>query len=321
LAVAGRHPAFRDVLSNAAGALIGYGIGREWESITRPQARAARLLCVSTGILWAMTQLFTSWAMALAPPSPPWWAQLKPRHGRYPTAFAGDIAGVSIGSLAVKESDRIVRAADARRELIDGAALRVTVTSTAPSLGLAPIVIISAGPIRDVASWAQDGSDAMFAVAVRGTRIGLRTPSVRLPNALPPTLGDTIALAASFAGGRYVLRANNDRRAVERRLSASPSLMWAFLLPFPSYAFGSEVHLLTALWLIAVWMVLGYWGARAATPRTARHVLAGMAATLGIGLALAPLAFGIPLAHWSEWLAATVAAAGAWLITRRVLTR
>lgn len=183
------------------------------------------------------------------------------------------------------------------------------------------ILVISAGPVRDVVYWEQDGRDALFTVPVRGTFVGLRTPSVRLADAIQRKLSDSVTLTGAYSHGRYRLTAERDGVVVSRELAASPSLTWAFLLPLPAYAFGAEVRLFTALWLAATWFLLGYWAKRAADRTFHIAAVIAIVATLSVGLWIAPMLFDVPTAHWSEWLAAVAGLGAGGLVARVSLRR
>ena len=315
--VPGRHASFRDILANFAGALTGYLLSRHWSILVSPSHNAARVLATVAASLWLVTQFFTAWAMVISPPPEPWWGQLQPTHDRYPAVFRGRILWLSIGSIPIRKSDQLPSDdTDAiRKQLVDGAPFRVAVADVDATRGRAPIAIISGGPVNDVASWAQDGLDAVFGVAVRGTLIGLRTPLVRIADVVPGARGDTLRLAGSYRHGLYELRAENRDGFLHRELRASPSWGWGFLLPFPLYAFGPAVVWLTASYLAAVWCVFGYWNARSVRT-TATVPVARMAIAILLGLGVAPIIFALAAAHWSEWLATIVGGAAGWTIAR-----
>lgn len=316
--VPGRHASFRDILANFAGALTGYLLSRHWPILVSPSHSAARILATVAASLWLITQAFTAWAMVITPPPAPWWGQLQPSHDRYPAVFTDRILGLSVGSIQIRNSDQLPSGdTDAiRKQLLAGASLRVVVANVDATRAEAPIAIISAGPVHDVVWWAQDGLDGIFSVAVRGTLLGLRTPSVRIANVVPNLRGDTVVLTGSYRSGRYELQAESRSGIRHRELRASPSWGWAFLLPFPLYAFGSTVIGLTALYLAAVWCVLGYWNARSAGAANAIVPVAGMTLAILLGLGVAPVLFALPVAHWTEWLATIVGGAAGWTMAR-----
>ena len=323
LLVPGRYASSRDILANFAGALIGYALGRHWRILVAPNHGAARMLATMAAILWLATQAFTAWAMGISPPPEPWWAQLRPSHDRYPAIFTGQILGLSVGSIQIRYSDQLPSDdADAIREqILAGAPFRVVVADVAAKRGMAPIAIISAGSVHDVVWWAQDGRDGVFSVTVRGTLLGLRTPSVRIADVFPILRADTVVLTGSYQHGCYELQAEDRSGIRHRELRASPSVGWAFLLPFPLWAFGSSVIWLTSLYLAGVWCVLGYWNARSVGVANAVVPVARMAAGILLGLGVAPIIFALPVAHWSEWLAAIVGAAAGWTIAHAITRR
>jgi hypothetical protein len=317
-AVPGRYASLRDILANFAGALIGYALARYWRILVAPNRGIAPMLATLAAILWLGTQAFTAWAMGISPPPEPWWAQLHPSHDDYPAVFTDQILAVSLGSIQIRHTDQLPRHdADAIREqLLAGAPFRVVVAGVAATRGHAQIAIISAGPMYDVVWWAQDKRDGVFSATVRGTRLGLRTPSVRLADAFPKVHGDTVALTGSYRHGWYELQAGNRNGVRHRELRASPSWGWTFLLPFPLWAFGSTVILLTAIYLVAVWCILGYWNARSAGAAKVVVPVARMAIGILLGLGLVPILFGLPVAHWLEWVAVMVGGSIGWIIAR-----
>ena len=304
--VAGRFPSVRDVLANSLGVALGYLIGRAFTTIVRPDPRAARSLALGGAVFWLATQAFTGWAMGIAAPPTPWWSQLQPDYDEYPAKFNGRVIGASIGSVVISESDKLPRGEEARRQLLRGEPLRAELTGVEPTRARALVMVISAGPVRDAAFWEQDGRGAVFRIPVRGSLVGLRTPSVRLDDAMPRSAADTVTLSGAYAGGRYRLSATSDGTVIERELAASPSLLWAFLLPIPMYAFGPEVRTCTALWVAGAWLLLGYWGACSRDGIRTRFIIGAAALTLALGLAAVPALVGLPVAHASEWLAASI---------------
>jgi hypothetical protein len=241
--------------------------------------------------------------MAFAPPPPTWYGQIAPRHNRFPRVFTGRIVALSLGRLPIIENDTLAGVDDLRRQLRDGAPLSATVSGVQSSPGIAPIIIVASLP-GDVISWAVDGNDAVFTAAVRGHFIGLRQPSVRIADVVPSTAADTLTLTGAYSGGRYRLRAESAATVRTRTVAASASFGWAFAMPLPRYAFGAEVHALTALWLAIIWAMLGFWARRGRSRARPNHAILGLSIiVLVMGLAVIPRLLGIPASHWTEWLA------------------
>jgi len=318
LAVPGRYASFRDILANFAGALAGYLLARHWRILVKPSYDDARTLANAAVILWVGTQALTAWAMGISPPTEPWWAQFQPSHDRFPAMFTGRILGVSAGSIQIPYSDQLPSEdVDVIREqILVGAPLRIVVANVEPTRGVAPIVIIAAGPVLNVVWWLQDGRDGVFGATVRGTRLGLRTPSVRIADVIPRAPADTLKLTGWYRRGWYELQAENRSGVRHLELRASPSWGWAFVLPFPLWAFGSTVIYLTALYLAGVWYVLGYWNARSIGAANATVPVSRMALGILLGLVVAPVLFALPVAHWTEWLATIVGGAAGWTVAR-----
>ena len=323
LLVPGRYASFRDILANFAGALIGYLLGKNWRVLVAPSYSAARKLAIAGAIIWLGTQAFTAWAMGLSPPPQPWWIQLQPSHDRYPAVFTGRILALSVGSVDFLRSAELPDddAHAMRDQITAGAPLRTALTDVVPTRGLAPIAIISGGPIYDVMSWGQVGRDAVFRVSVRGSLVGLRTPSVRIANVIPDVFGDTVILTGSYRHGWYELQAHNRGAVRHQQLRASASWGWAFLLPLPLYAFDTAATWLTASYLAIAWCVLGYWNGRSINAATGIISVAPMAIAIAFGLAVVPTVFSLPIAHWSEWLASLLGAATGWLAAQRSVNR
>ena len=187
--------------------------------------------------------------------------------------------------------------------------------SVRPSVGHAPLVIVTAGPVYDVVAWVQDGRDALFQSSTRGARAGMRVPAVRLKNAMPILPVDVVTLEGSYAHGRYLLRVTKNGVTRERRLDASASRLWMFLVRTSRYALGDEVYAVTALWLVAAWLVVGLWYFRAAAYAGPRLAGGAMATTAVLGLAVVPRAAGIPISGWTEWVAVAGGIALAWALS------
>jgi hypothetical protein len=140
-----------------------------------------------------------------------------------------------------------------------------------------------------------------------------------MSNVLSAGQRDTVVLTGEYHRGVYHLQAQNLSGVTKRDFRASPSLGWAFLLPLRLFTFGPLALWLTALYLAFVWCLLGYWNAVSVRAGSVSPVIARMAAALVIGLAIIPVVFGLPVAHWSEWVAAGLGIFAGWRVA--TLTR
>jgi heme A synthase len=95
--------------------------------------------------------------------------------------------------------------------------------------------------------------------------------------------------------------------------------MWALLTPIPHFSFGPQVRIFTALWLFVPFTMIAFWSSRrgaAQARHTRRDTAMLILATTVIGLGVVPVAFGLPLSHWSEWLAAAAGTVTGWALAR-----
>ena len=314
--VPGRFASARDIIANTLGGIIGWHLAMRRPSLLRPSAGRARALALGAALIWVASQAFTAWAMTVIVPSPPWWAQIRLRDLGFPEVFRGDVVRLSLGTVPILYSDQLEESADVRRQLLAGAPMRVVVTGVESRAGPAPILLLAANDeLSEVSGIVQTGTDAFFRIRTRAATLGLRNPAIRLADVFPPGASrDTIAVTARRAGGRYAIESDRAGVHLERTLAVSPSWAWALLMPIPHYSFGSEVRVLTAAWLFVVLGITGFWAAQHRPPlglarRDDRWIAGTLIVVIATGLAVAPVAFGVPVAHWSEWLAAMAGAA------------
>jgi hypothetical protein len=327
--IPGRFASARDIFANTIGGLTGWQVALAWRSLVAPSPSRAFTLSVAAASVWVAIQLFTAWAMAIVAPPPPWWAQIRLRDLGFPAVFGGNVVRLSLGTIPIRYSDQLEESAAVRSQLLDGAAMNAVVTGVEPSAGPAPIFLLATDDtLSEIAALVQTGEDVFFRVRTRAAMVGLRNPSLRLGGAFPRgSARDTVTLSARYADGRYRLESTRPGEHVERTLAASPSWAWALLMPIPHYSFGREVRWLTAGWLFTALGLVGFWSAQAADrsvadPRGARRrAMLPAAVAIIAGLALTPVAFGLPVSHWSEWAAELAGSACGWHLGSHLLRR
>jgi hypothetical protein len=79
------------------------------------------------------------------------------------------------------------------------------------------------------------------------------------------------------------------------------------VIPF-EYAYGSEVHLLTGLWIAGLLLPVAYWAGRRQGIRPALSL--GLLLVAGLGLI--PRLTGYPAVHGSEWIAGIAGLSAGW---------
>ena len=328
--IVGRFASARDIIANTAGGMIAWRIVLARRSVMFPPPARALAFSVVAALVWLMSQLFTAWAMNVMAPPGPWWAQIKLHDLGFPEYFRGTVVRSSLGTVAIRYSDQLEEAEVVRAQLIAGAPMSAVVTGARPTAGAAPILLLAADDrLSEVAALAQTGTGAFFRVRTRAAVIGLRNPSLRLDDVfVPGSTGDTIAVTGRYADGQYRIAIERDGSRRERSLDASPSWLWALLLPIPHYSFGPEVHVLTGLWVFAALFLPGFWATQGAAryadrrPAEARALaIAPLLVAIIIGLGVIPVACHLPVSHWSEWIAACAGIAGGGLVGRHVRWR
>ena len=320
--IPGRYASLRDIVSNSIGGVIGLQLAVHSRGLLAPSPRGALRLSACTAGLWLLSQAFTSWALAVVLPPTPWWAQIKLHDLGFPAVFDGSVVGVSIGDTAIPYSDQLGDSELAREAIRRGHPLHAVVTDVKPSRGTAPIVVLAANDnLSEIVSLLQKGTDVAFRVRTRASRVGLRSPALRLSNVFPAgSERDTVSLEGSYSAHRYTLRAIRSGKTLSRTIAPSASWTWILLIPLSHYAFGKEVRWVTAVWLAVALGLIGFWLAQARLPALSGNDglirTAILISLLAVGLGVVPLAFGLPASHWSEWFTAGAGAALGWAAAR-----
>jgi hypothetical protein len=310
--VAGRDASLSDLLTNTTGSAIG--------AITAPLLPAAlgagpryarRLMCLWAAV-WLAGLVISTWLMQ------PWvpdtkirsrWApaalRIQPFGGRVTDAAA---AGFSLPNGKVADSAAAMLKQALRREEID---LQIEVVSGSPKDGSAWVYVMQVGPV-----WSpifnQKGRRLLFSIPVRALRLGLRSPTIELPEGFPDTAGVPIQMTAREAGHRLQLASAYGGMVRTSEAQLSPTQGWVLVAVF-GLALGPYGRLVTALYLLAWLLPLGYWARRSGGPASAIGVVAG---TLVLGLGIIPAWAGYPPVHWSEWAAALAGVTAGWALYR-----
>ena len=328
--VPGRFASARDIIANTLGGIGAWRMALAARSLVAPPPTRAAMLSIAAASMWIMTQLFTAWALTIVVPPAPWWAQIRLRDLGFPAVFDGTVVRSSIGTIPIRYSDQLEETEPVRRQVIDGAPMTVLVTGAEPTTGAAPILLLAANDrLSEIVALGQMGNDAFFRVRTRAAVAGLRNPALRLDNAFPVgSSADTIAVTGQFTGGRYSITSEHAGQPRSRTLAASPGWTWALLVPIAHYSFGAEVRLLTGAWLFMALALAGLWAGQGAArfigrSRTAAYALtiAPVIVAIGIGLAVIPIAFDLPVSHWSEWIASTAGLAAGFALGRSLQSR
>ncbi len=286
--VAGRDPAFGDVVANGLGALAGASLLLALPGLWYPSITRARRLATAAGLGWLLLTIVTGWLVLPVPiPSQP--IVLVAPDRPLVEAFAGRVLGVAVDSQPLRLNARVVTGALTER--------------------VAPLVELAYPDSTVWARLAQLGQKGTFAVRLNSTRFRLMTPEVRVHRAIPMTG----SIPADFSGmlENAVLTVEvtvADSTHVHQR-ALTPGLGWALLLPF-NYPLDHMGLWPSAIWLALTLLPFAFWLGRARLS-TAWHV----------GLGVAVLALGINLSTWlfglqSDGIPAWICCGTAFLVGR-----
>jgi hypothetical protein len=313
--IAGRHASLSDLLTNSVGGGLGILLAGRWRGLILPGPAGSRRLAWLGMGAWLALEILSASLLSIAPPKTIYRGEWVPVPPFGFDQFRGEVSRATLnGDLirgALPDDGRRVRA-----ELESGGfALEVTATGDGGS-GFAPMVGIFDEKKQEILVVGESGLDLFFRVRMRVSDLGLRNPALRLPGVLPAVPGKRLEIRAGLERGSLFLQLVRDSQVFRRELALSPNWGWSFLIP-DEYAFGSEVHILTALWIAGLLLPVAYWARRgAATSAEQLRVSALLVALVGLGIVTVPLATRVPAVHWSEWLAAATGLfAGWWLAT------
>jgi hypothetical protein len=304
--ILGRDGSLSDLVTNTLGSLIGTVLARRLPSLLNPTRGQAAGLAFSAGLIWLGIQGGTAFLLQPWVPSEPLrgeWA--RQRAGRTP--FDGKVTSTIVSGVPVTDGS-IFSDSELHARLGEGRVhLELDLISGRDLADWSPVfeVLGSHGPILAVEA---AGTDLVFGPPARSYSLRLRSPTLRLPQALASRPGSPLQLAAGEREATLWASWTGGGVRQSRSQALSPSLGWSLLVPF-NYAYGPEVYLLTALWIAGLLAPIGYWSARAPGGRSRTSALALLLLT---GLGVTPLLAEFPPVHWSEWLAGAVGLGSGW---------
>ncbi len=309
--IAGRHASLSDLVTNSIGGGFGILLAGHWHGLILPgPAEARRLTWFGMGV-WLALEMLSASLLSIALPKTIYRSELAPVL-QWLDQFHGEVSRATLdGDLNLEplpDGGRKLRARLASGHFF----LEVAGTGDGGSGYLAPIVGVFDEKQREILILGEWGRDLIFRVRMRVSDLRLRNPALRLSEVLPAVPGKQLQIRAGLDRGSLFLQLTRDGQEFRRELALSPSWGWSFLLP-EEYAFGSEVHFLTALWIAGLLLPIAYWARRGATTSAQQwRASALLAALVGSGIGAVPLATRIPPVHWSEWLAAATGLLAGW---------
>jgi VanZ family protein len=300
LAIPGRFTSPFDVVSDGAGAALGWGIVYTAEAWLRPPAALARRLERAFALAAALLLAGSALLLLPAPTAGLYFAHLPPRVANL-FAYDGTIDAASLAGTALANGPLGPERSDAVRSALAGDfALRFRGSAGRPGAGLAGLVFVSDERDRAVLLAGLDGEDLVLRWRGRADALGLESPTLRVEGAWHGVAaGSPVAIEITRSGASTCIALATLQRC---ELGFHAGSGWQALLPvlaFPPGAFA----LLDFLWVAALAAPLGLW----ARGRGSALLAAAVAAA---PLALLPALVRVQATPLRVWLTF----AGGWLV-------
>jgi hypothetical protein len=307
--VVGRDASFSDLVANSVGGWIGVEIAANRRRLFHPQPSTAVRLSLVWCALFTAVGAATSWALRPAFVPRSLWVQWLPPRPNY-EPFTGELVAFDLEGIELPSGFPSPSLGIDEKLMRDRWRATATVERDGIEARRSVIVRISEEYTQPVAL-EQRGWDLTCLQRTRSAELRFRSPRVALPNALLLSSGsnpDTTFLSCERRDGAIVASVDARSQAREEVLRLSPSLGWALLYPF-DIALHAGTRWMSALWLFALAVPFGYWGAAASATgslgsMSRRALVAWIAIALGLALVVAPVIADVAAAAWWEWGAA-----------------
>ena len=308
--IVGRDATLSDLLTNTAGAGLGWLVARRSRELLTPSRRTARTLAMVFTALWVAVFFVSAWALHAAPSAGTYWAQWAhdfPARG----TFAGRVTRASLDGAALPDGP-LPNTAGIRRRLASSAFdLSVDATSGRKWEDNAQIFGLANDEGDIFLEWRQKNRDYEFTMRSRAALLRLHSPELLLRDAAPDGPGHPITLRAEWRDGVITATAEAGGRITSRRLVLSPSSNWSFVWPW-ARDLGARTSLIGTAWLGATVMLLGFWAAAEGRQGGGAEgrgwvgvlCLIVIAGALGAG----PMLFGLQRTSAADWMAAALGA-------------
>lgn len=253
----GRDGSLGDVLSNSAGAVLGWLAFPLLVHLARPSRSVARAgvagVLALTAVIWFATGIGLRPALSTAAP---WVGQLQHQWPGY-DAFPGKINAAEINGVQVPNDPL-----NAPGTLRDSIELRVTLTRTLPTPARrTSLVRIVDANGRPQVSLTGLGTELDAELQLRGSRWGFHTPQWAFPGAMPLPAGARWQVVTLWTGDRVRMTTADSTGtiSVARSHPVSIALGWVFIHPFVVVV-GSNATFWNCLWLGWWFALLGWLG-------------------------------------------------------------
>ena len=320
--IVGRDASVHDWISNTLGTMAGVGIADQLRAILLPSPRSALRLTICGLVAWVVILVLGAWGIQPAPTQFPFWGQRTPRLRQYPPfrgeLLTGRLNGVELPSARLSNDEGIRAPLRAGRAQIDAV---VRPGPPSPPTEIAPILRVADGTLREILLLGRSNKELVVRYRLKATSLRLETPAFALARAFTVARdmdGEELeapeSLSVILDRGRLTLLAHHQRETRRQTFDLTAASAWSFFLPW-DYWYGPNAAFLSLLWLGALLLPAGYWGARAAGERRARWTALAVAIMIvPATLDLLPHAFPLAPTKASQFIAALGGFAGGWIL-------
>lgn len=273
--VPGRDAALGDLLANSIGGAIGLIAVARWEDLLLPNTRLARRLA-ALGSLLVVTVLAA--AGRLLEPEVPFlvhWVQWLPKKNGYDT-FAGSLDSLQVNGVPLEAFAAVDPVFTPDVAAADRNDVRAVVRPRGRAPGRIALIARLAAPMDERFMIGRKGDDFVYRVRMRAASAGFRVPIGALPLAFrgldaveDVTQSSAVELEASLQRMGLYLHTRGPSGEIERFVSLSPAVAWAFVMP-RDVPLGASYQWMNALFLCVLSFAPMYWMALSATPRVQR---------------------------------------------------
>lgn len=254
--IPGRFSTIFDCASNAAGAGLAIGLLRAAPAWLSPTPAKGRVLTLLAGIAAAVLLIGSGLLFAPAPTSATYFGHYLPDFPHL-ASYSGAVLSASINGAQIPSGREIPDSAGIRRLLAGDYALRVDALSGSPTDRLAALLMITDAAQNEILLLGLDGPHLVYRFRNRGSALGLETATVRIPRALDRFRpGDPLDLAVERSGAGLRIAVSGDD-AGEYGFSVGDG--WRLIAP--ELRIVAQVGTaLSAVWIAALFVPIGYWG-------------------------------------------------------------
>lgn len=311
----GRDPSLRDILTNAAGGVIGIWSYDHWRRVLHCNRRTSqRLAGIGFGI-WGSILLLTALGLRPAGSSYPWFGHWG-NHIEYYAPFDGEVKTVEINGWIppagpFPADNPVIE--DLAQDSVD---LHVVAVNGQVTGRVALIFAVMDEHGNQMLFVGGAWRSIQFQGRTRLARWGLRDLSMRLPLSPGSLAHDTLDITAQLRPDAWRLTLRSRGAVDSIAIPLTVGLGWATLLPAP-LAMAYEWYVMNTLWVGILVLPAVYWWRRA---RPQRGGLESAAIIVGV-LLLVPLLTGVAPSSRSDWIGGALGLLAGVMLARRSLQR